>query len=204
MSAKIRLQRQGKKGKAYFHIVVANITAPRDGKYIERLGSYNPNTNPATIDINFDSTINWLQKGAQPTDTARAILSYKGILYKHHLNKGVAKGALTVEQSDEKFAKWMGEKTNKIDSKKSNLLTSKKDILTAKFKAEEEINKVKSAAIAAKKAEAILAATPAPVVEEVKVVEAAAEAEPISDVVADAVPAEIPAADSPTTEEAAQ
>ena len=204
MSAKIRLQRQGKKGKAYFHIVVANITAPRDGKYIERLGSYNPNTNPATIDINFDSTINWLQKGAQPTDTARAILSYKGILYKHHLNKGVAKGALTLEQSDEKFAKWMGEKTNKIDSKKSNLLTSKKDILTAKFKAEEEINKVKSAAIAAKKAEAILAATPAPVVEEVKVVEAAAEAEPISDVVADAVPAEIPAADAPAAEEAAQ
>ena len=204
MSAKIRLQRQGKKGKAYFHIVVANITAPRDGKYIERLGSYNPNTNPATIDINFDSTINWLQKGAQPTDTARAILSYKGILYKHHLNKGVAKGALTVEQSDEKFAKWIGEKTNKIDSKKSNLLTSKKDILTAKFKAEEEINKVKSAAIAAKKAEAILAATPAPVVEEVKVVEAAAEAEPISDVVADAVPAEIPAADAPAAEEAAQ
>ena len=143
MSAKIRLQRQGKKGKAYFHIVVANITAPRDGKYIERLGSYNPNTNPATIDINFDSTINWLQKGAQPTDTARAILSYKGILYKHHLNKGVAKGAFTVEQSDEKFAKWIGEKTNKIDSKKSNLLTSKKDILTAKLKAEEEINKVK-------------------------------------------------------------
>ena len=168
------------------------------------MGSYNPNTNPATIDINFDSTINWLQKGAQPTDTARAILSYKGILYKHHLNKGVAKGALTLEQSDEKFAKWMGEKTNKIDSKKSNLLTSKKDILTAKFKAEEEINKVKSAAIAAKKAEAILAATPAPVVEEVKVVEAAAEAEPISDVVADAVPAEIPAADAPAAEEAAQ
>jgi small subunit ribosomal protein S16 len=184
MSAKIRLQRQGKKGKAYFHIVVANITSPRDGKYIERLGSYNPNTNPATIDINFDSAINWLQKGAQPTDTARAILSYKGVLYKHHLNKGVNKGALTTEQADEKFAKWLGEKTNKIDSKKTNLVATKKDAQTAKFKAEEEINKVKAAALATKKAEAILAANP--------VVETVAEV------------IEAPVADSPSAEEAAQ
>jgi small subunit ribosomal protein S16 len=191
MSAKIRLQRQGKKGKAYFHIVVANITAPRDGKYIERLGSYNPNTNPATIEINFDSAINWLHKGAQPTDTARAILSYKGILYKHHLNKGIAKGALTAEQADEKFAKWMDEKNNKIDSKKNNLVTTKKDALTAKFKAEEEVNKKKLAVIEAKKAEAILAATP-PVVVEEKV-----EDEPIK-------AEDAPVAEENTSEEAAQ
>jgi small subunit ribosomal protein S16 len=95
MATRIRLQRFGKKGKAFFHVVVADSRAKRDGKFIEKLGVYNPNTNPATIDINFDSTLKWVQTGAELTDTARAILSYKGVLYKNHLIKGIAKGALT-------------------------------------------------------------------------------------------------------------
>ena len=100
MSVKIRLQRFGRKRNAFYHIVVADARAPRDGKSIERIGSYNPNNNPATIDLNVDKAVTWLENGAQPTDTARAILSYKGVLYKHHLNRGVAKGALTAEQAE--------------------------------------------------------------------------------------------------------
>ena len=102
MPVKIRLQRHGKKASAYYHIVIADGRAPRDGKFIEKLGTYNPNTNPATIDLNFDGAVKWLQNGAQPTDTCKAILSYKGVLYKHHLNKGVVKGALTQEAADAK------------------------------------------------------------------------------------------------------
>ena len=120
MPAKIRLQRHGRKGYAYYHIVIADSRAPRDGKFIERIGSYNPNTNPATIDINFDSTLKWVQTGAEMTDTARAILSYKGVLFKNHLIKGIAKGALTAEQVESKFAAWESEKMNK-DSDKSKL-----------------------------------------------------------------------------------
>ena len=107
MATKIRLQRFGKKGKPFYHVVVADARSPRDGKFIERLGSYDPNTNPATIDINFDKTLDWVNKGAQPTDTCRAILSYKGVLYKKHLEGGIKKGALTQEQADVKFAEWL-------------------------------------------------------------------------------------------------
>ena len=99
MATKIRLQRHGKKGKPFYYIVVADARAPSDGRFIERLGSYNPNTNPATIDINFDKTFDWVNNGAQPTDTCRAILSYKGVLYKKHLQGGVKKGALTARTS---------------------------------------------------------------------------------------------------------
>ncbi|HRS37958.1 MAG TPA: 30S ribosomal protein S16, partial [Bacteroidia bacterium] len=103
MPAKIRLTRHGKKHNAYYHIVVADGRAPRDGKFIEVIGNYNPNTNPATINLDATKALNWLNKGAQPTDTCRAILSYKGVLYRNHLNKGVLKGALTAEQADAKF-----------------------------------------------------------------------------------------------------
>ena len=118
MATKIRLQRFGKKGKPFFHVVVADSRSPRDGKFIERLGSYNPNTNPATIEINFERTLEWVNSGAQPTDTARAILSYKGVLYKKHLQGGVLKGALTVEQADAKFAQWLETKAAQIEGKK--------------------------------------------------------------------------------------
>ncbi len=119
MATRIRLQRHGKKGKPFFHLVAADSRARRDGKFIEKLGVYNPNTNPATIEINFDRTLNWVQTGAEMTDTARAILSYKGVLYKNHLVNGVKKGALTLEEVETRFAAWEAEKAAKIDAKKA-------------------------------------------------------------------------------------
>src|ERR1043165_1120785 len=121
MAVKIRLQRHGKKDSAFFHVVVADGRAPRDGKFIEKLGVYNPNSNPATIELNFDSTLSWLMKGAQPTDTCRAILSYKGVMMKKHLLEGVKKGALNQEQADKKFSKWLEEKSGKILGKHDRL-----------------------------------------------------------------------------------
>ena len=121
MATKIRLARHGKKSKPFYHIVTADARAPRDGKYIERIGSYNPNTNPATIEIDFERALHWVGVGAIPTDTVRAMLSYRGVMYKNHLLRGVAKGALTEKQVEEKFAKWLSEKENKIDAKKSSL-----------------------------------------------------------------------------------
>ena len=118
MPTKIRLQRHGKKRYAYYHVVVADARAPRDGKFIEKLGTYNPNDNPATIDISFDRSLHWVKEGAQPTDTVRALLSYKGVMHKDHLDRGVTKGALTQEQADKKFEAWMKEKEAKVDGKK--------------------------------------------------------------------------------------
>lgn len=150
MAVKIRLQRHGKKDSAYFHVVVADGRAPRDGAFIEKLGVYNPNTDPATIDINFDSTLGWLQKGAIPTDTCRAILSYKGVLLKKHLIDGVTKGALTEAQVEERFSKWVNEKEGKINSKKENLSSDSKKQAVAKLKAETAAKEAKAAKIAAK------------------------------------------------------
>ena len=116
MATKIRLQRHGKKGKPFYHIVIADSRAKRDGRFIEKLGTYNPNTQPAEININFDSALKWLQHGAMPTDTARAILSYKGVLLKKHLLEGVKKGAFTEEVAETKFQKWIEEKENKINA----------------------------------------------------------------------------------------
>ncbi len=168
MPVKIRLQRHGKKAKAFYHIVVADSRAPRDGKFIEKLGTYNPNTNPATIDINTDSAVTWLHNGAQPTDTARAILSYKGILYKRHLQIGVTKGAITQEQADAKFATWLEEKAAKVDAKKSNLSSTKEEAKKARLTLEAKQKEEKAKAIAAKNA---------PVVEEAPAEEVVAEAE---------------------------
>jgi len=161
MATKIRLQRFGKKGKPFFHVVVADSRSPRDGKFIERLGSYNPNTNPATIEINFEKTLAWVNSGAQPTDTARAILSYKGVLYKKHLEGGVKKGALTQEQADEKFAAWLDAKAGKISGKTENLATSKADARKAALAAEAKKKEDKAAAIAAKNAPVVEEEAPA-------------------------------------------
>ncbi|WP_345949461.1 MULTISPECIES: 30S ribosomal protein S16 [unclassified Mucilaginibacter] len=150
MATKIRLQRHGKKGKPFYYIVVADARAPRDGRFIERLGSYNPNTNPATIDINFDKTFEWVDNGAQPTDTCRAILSYKGVLYKKHLQGGVKKGALTQDQADTKFAAWLDQKEEKITGKKTNLNSVKDESRKAALAAEAKKNEDRAAAIAAK------------------------------------------------------
>ena len=165
MATKIRLQRFGKKGKPFYHVVVADARAPRDGKFIERLGSYNPNTNPATIEINFEKALDWVNKGAQPTDTCRAILSYKGVMYKKHLEGGVKKGALTAEQAEAKFAEWLQSKEGKIEGKKDSLTKSKDEVKKAALAAEAKKKEDIAAAIVAKN-------TPAPeVVEEEEVSE---------------------------------
>lgn len=168
MAVKLRLQRHGRKKKPIYHIVAVDARAPRDSKTIEKLGVYNPNTNPATIDLNLSSAVRWLEVGAQPTDTTRAILSYKGALYRVHLNKGVKKGALTQEQADAKFEAWVQEKAGKIDGKKDSLAKSKADIMADRLKAEAKKNKDRADAIAARNA---------PVIEEVaeEVVETAEE-----------------------------
>lgn len=152
MATKIRLQRFGKKGKPFYHVVVADSRAPRDGKFIERLGSYNPNTNPATIDLNFESALKWVNTGAQPTDTVRAILSYKGVLYKKHLQGGVKKGALTQEQAEEKFNQWQEGKSAQISNKSDGLANSKAEAKKVALAAEAKKKEEKAAAIAAKNA----------------------------------------------------
>lgn len=149
MPVKIRLQRHGKKGRPFYHIVASDSRAARDGKFIERLGSYNPNTNPATIEIDREKSITWLKNGAQPTDTARAILSYKGVLYMYHLNKGVAKGALTQEDADKKFEAWLSEKESKVQAKKDSLGRSKDDAKTKQMKHEQTVNEARIKALIA-------------------------------------------------------
>lgn len=175
MATKIRLQRFGKKGKPFFHVVVADSRSPRDGKFIERLGSYNPNTNPATIEINFEKTLDWVNKGAQPTDTARAILSYKGVLYKKHLEGGVKKGALTAEQADAKFAAWLEAKGGQIQGKKESLTAGKAEAKKAALAAEAKKNADRAAAIAAKNAPVEEVVEEEVVAEEAPAVEASTE-----------------------------
>ncbi|MNK14929.1 30S ribosomal protein S16 [compost metagenome] len=152
MPVKIRLQRHGKKGKPFYWVVAADSRSKRDGKFLAKLGTYNPNTNPATIDLDLDSAVQWLHNGAQPTDTARAILSYKGALLKHHLDGGVRKGALTQEQADAKLATWLEEKTGKVDAKKDGLTSAQADAKAKALAAEKKVNEDRIAA--AKQAEA--------------------------------------------------
>ena len=181
MAVKIRLQRHGKKNFAFFHIVVADSRAPRDGKFIEQLGSYNPNTNPATIVLDGDKTLAWLKVGAQPTLTARRILSYEGILLRKHLSEGVAKGALTEAQADAKFAAWKQEHDAKVAAKKAGIKNDELAKAKAAKAAEAQVNEARAKAIAAKKAEAeeaaaAKAAEEAAAAEEAPAEEAAAEA----------------------------
>lgn len=140
MAVKLRLQRHGKKGKPFFHIVAADSRAPRDGKFIERIGSYNPNTNPATIQLDNDKAISWLNNGAQPTDTVRAMLSYTGVLLRQHLQKGVAKGAFSQEEADKRFENWMADKASKIQAKVDRLAKEKSDLNSKMLKHEREVN----------------------------------------------------------------
>lgn len=161
MSVKIRLQRHGKKGKPFYWIVAADARSKRDGKLLEKLGTYNPNTNPATINLDIDGAVKWLQHGAQPTDTARAILSYKGAMLKNHLAGGVRKGALTEEQSEEKFNAWLNEKSAKISAKADGLAKEKADAKTKALKAEIEVNEKRKAAVIEAENEAVKAASDA-------------------------------------------
>jgi small subunit ribosomal protein S16 len=195
MATKIRLQRHGKKGYAFFHLVVADSRARRDGKFIEKLGIYNPNTNPATIDINFDKTLEWVGVGAEMSDTARAILSYKGVLYKNHLDKGVKKGAFTAEEADKRFEAWLNEKDAKVEAKKSGLSTAAQKAEADRLKAEKTKNEERAAALAAASApvveevEEALVAEEAPVAEETPAEEAAEET-PVAEVAEEAPEAE--------------
>lgn len=176
MAVKLRLQRHGKKGKPFFHIVAADSRSPRDGKFIERIGSYNPNTNPATIQLDNQKAIEWLNNGAQPTDTVRAMLSYTGVLLRQHLQKGVAKGALSQEDADKRYESWSTEKTSKIDSKKDRLAKQKSDEISKAMKHEREVNearlKAMTAAAAAASAEPV---AEAPAAEEAPAADAPAE-----------------------------
>ncbi len=196
MATRIRLQRHGKKSKAFYHIVAADSRSKRDGKFIEKLGIYNPNTNPATIDINFDRTLSWVQVGAEMSDTARAILSYKGVLYKNHLIKGIAKGALTAEQVEEKFAVWLAEKDNKITGKKDGLAKNEASDRAARLKAEVLANEARAVAVEAKN-------NPVEVVEEAPVAEEAAEEVVEETAVAEPVEAEEVVEEAPVAEETA-
>jgi small subunit ribosomal protein S16 len=173
MAVKIRLARKGRKKLAFYHIVVADSRSPRDGRYIEKIGSYNPVTNPATIELDFDKALGWLQNGALPTDTCRAILSYKGVLIKKHLLEGVKKGAFDEAEATKRFDEWVKQNEAKIESKKLNLEKSKDDEVDKKLAVEKKVNEARAAklakriadqaakAAAGEKAEAAVEETPA-------------------------------------------
>jgi len=188
MSVKIRLQRHGKKGKPFYWIVAADARAKRDGRYLEKLGTYNPNTNPATINLDIDGAVKWLQDGAQPTDTAKTILSYKGAMLKNHLVGGVRKGALTEEQAEEKFQAWVDLKAGKVASKEENVAKAKLDVKAKALEAEKAVNEARVAAAIEEVVEEVAEVAPEAEVAEDVVVEAAPEAEVVEEVVAEAAP----------------
>jgi small subunit ribosomal protein S16 len=187
MPTKIRLQRKGKKGQPFYHLVIADGRAPRDGKFIERIGTYNPLTKPADINMDFDRALYWLQTGAQPSDTVRAILAYTGVLYKNHLNKGVKKGALSQEQADVKFDAWLKEKREKIENKAKQVDLDKKGDSKKRLEAEKKVNEARAEELAKKRAA------------ELKAREKKEEAEQTEEAVAE-TPAETPVAEAPVAE----
>ena len=191
MPAKIRLQRHGKKGQPFYHIVVADSRSPRDGKFIEKLGTYNPLTDPAQINIKFDRALYWYSVGAQPTDTARSLLSKAGVMMKYHLMRGVQKGAMTEEQAEVKFQNWMKEKEAKIANATKAVEDKIRDEKKARLDAEKQINEARAAEIAKKK----LAEIEAKKAEEAAA-QAAAEAEAAAE--------EAPAAEAPVEETPAE
>ncbi|RLD26889.1 MAG: 30S ribosomal protein S16, partial [Bacteroidetes bacterium] len=205
MPTKIRLQRHGKKGKPFYHVVIADSRAPRDGKYIEKIGIYNPNTNPATIEINSEKALSWLQVGAVPTNTVNTILKYRGIMYKNHLLKGVAKGAFTEAEAEKRFDKWLNEKESKIKAKTDSLSASASSEAKKRLDAETAVNEKRANDIAARKikeseeAQAKIAEAQAPAEDVVTEILDAPEA-PVE---AEAPKAEEKAAEAPKAEEKA-
>lgn len=153
MSVKIRLARRGRRKMAIYDVVVADARAPRDGRFIEKIGSYNPNTNPASININNERALKWLLNGAQPTDTVKAMLSYRGVMLKKHLQIGVLKGAITQEQADAKFEAWSNEKDTKIAGKAEGISAAKADAKKKAFDAEAAKNQARLDAIKAREDE---------------------------------------------------
>ena len=166
MAVKIRLARRGRKKAATYDIVVADARAPRDGRFIEKLGTYNPNTNPATINYDADRAFYWMMTGAQPTDTVRAMLSYRGVLYRRHLQLGVDKGAITQDVADQRFTAWKDEKDAKIEGKRTGLVDAKAEVRTAAMAAETKVKEARAEAQRQKAAALLAANTPAPAAEE--------------------------------------
>ncbi|MCR9172723.1 MAG: 30S ribosomal protein S16 [bacterium] len=208
MATRIRLQRHGKKGKPFYHIVSADSRAKRDGRFIEKLGTYNPNTNPATIDLDFDRALHWVGTGAEMSDTARAILSYKGVLYKNHLIKGVAKGALTEAQVEERFAKWLEEKEAKVTAKSDKATKDAEKEKADRLKAEAEKSAARAKEIEAKNTPEVEETEEAPA-EEAEAPAAEGDAPAEEAPAAEETPAEEPAAEeakeeAPATEAKAE
>lgn len=185
MATKIRLQRHGRKNYAFYPIVIADSRAPRDGKFIERIGSYNPNTNPATVTLNFERALYWVNVGAQPTDTVRSILSQEGVLLMKHLQGGVKKGAFDEAEAQRRFDAWKQKKQAVVDAKKSSVASAKELEAKKRLEAEQAVNAAKAEAVAKKKAEI-----------------AAAKAEAEAAAAAEAAPAEAetPAEEAPAAE----
>jgi small subunit ribosomal protein S16 len=200
MPVKIRLRRLGRKGRPFYHIVAADSRAPRDGKFLEKIGTYNPITNPASIDLDVDLAMKWLENGAQPTDTAKNILSQTGVMYKKHLMRGVKKGAMTIEEAEAKFTAWVEEKNAKVAKVADGINAKASKIAAEKMKAETAAKEAQAAAIAA-------ANTPEPVAEEVVAEEAPVEEAATEEVVAEApaedvvAETEAPTDEAPKTEE---
>ena len=199
MPAKIRLQRHGKKGQPFYHIVVADSRSPRDGKFIEKLGTYNPLTNPAQINIKFDRALYWYSVGAVPTDTARSLLSKTGVMMKYHLMRGVQKGAMTFEQAEIKFQNWMKEKEAKAASMVKNMEEKTRGEKKARIEAEKQVNEARAAELAKKRLAEIEAKKAA---EAEAAAEAAAEEATAEEVVAEAPVEEAPAAEAEAPAEA--
>jgi len=207
MAVKIRLARKGRKKLAYYHIVVADSRSPRDGRYIEKIGIYNPLSNPATVELDFDKALGWLQNGATPSDTCRAILSYKGVLIKKHLLEGVKKGAFDDAEATKRFEEWMKENESKIESKKSGLEKSKDDEVEKKLGAEKKVNEARAARLekkqAALAAKADAANKPEAPAEEAAPIAEAPEAHAAAEEAASiAETPEAPAAEEPASEPA--
>lgn len=184
MATKIRLARHGRKGRPFYHVVIADSRAPRDGKFIEKVGTYDPNTNPATIDLNFDRALYWLQTGAQPSDTAKRILSYKGVMLKKHLLEGVKKGAFDAAAAEAKFEAWMKDKDAKVQAKITKLAQDGDAAAKARLEAEAKVRAAKEEIVAKKKAEAEAAAAAQKAEEEAAAAPAPAEeaaAEPVAE-----------------------
>ena len=222
MAVRLRLQRHGKKGKPFYHVVAADARAPRDGRFIEKVGTYNPNTNPATIEVVHDRALHWLQVGAEPSDTARAILKYTGAIYHNHLLNGVRKGAMTEAEAQKRFDAWFNDKQGKIKAKRDGLDAAAEKELKDRMAAEKKQNEERAAALAAAAsdlaAEAEAAAAEASAeeageateeapaaTEEAPAAEAAAEETPEAEAAAEEAPeAEAAAEEAPEAEAAAE
>ena len=199
MAVKIRLSRHGRKKNPFYHIIVADSRSKRDGKYIEKIGTYNPNLNPAVIDFNEDKALEWLLNGAQPTETVKAMLSYRGVMYRKHLQIGVLKGAIKQEDADKKYEAWRKEKDAKITGKETSLAKSKADAEKKAMDAETKIKEARTAKIQEKQVAADAAAAAASQPEAEATEEEATDA-PAVEVSAEAV-VETPAAEAPVVEE---